>query len=53
MIAWGGQPVGAAVAGAVASAVSVRAGLLVGGAGLGVSLILSVAGPLKVTAAAE
>jgi hypothetical protein len=39
MIAWGGQPVG----------VSVRAGLLVGGAGLGVSLILSVAGPLKVT----
>jgi hypothetical protein len=53
MIAWGGQPVGAAVAGAVASVVSVRAGLLVGGAGLGVSLILSVAGPLKVTAAAE
>jgi len=49
MIAWGGQPVGAAVAGAVASAVSVRAGLLAGGAGLGVSLILSVAGPLKVT----
>jgi Transmembrane secretion effector len=51
MLAWGGQPAGAAAAGAVAAATSIRAGLLAGAAGLVLAIILSLAGPLHVTAA--
>jgi len=42
MIAWGGQPAGAILGGAVADAVSVRVALLVGGAGVSVSLVFGV-----------
>ncbi|MEP7025382.1 MAG: MFS transporter [Actinomycetota bacterium] len=50
MIAWGGQPFGAVLAGAIASVSSVRAGLLTGGVALAAVLVLSVAGPLRVRA---
>jgi MFS family permease len=51
MIAWGGQPFGAVLAGVVASTISVRAALLAGGLGVVMSLALCIAGPLRLAAA--
>jgi MFS family permease len=51
MIAWGGQPFGAVLAGVVASTISVRAALLAGGLGVVLSLAFCFAGPLRLAAA--
>ena len=51
MIAWGGQPFGAVLAGVVASTISVRAALLAGGLGVALSLALCIARPLRIGAA--
>jgi hypothetical protein len=48
MIAWGGQPFGAVLGGIIASTLGVRAALLAGGLGVTMSLILCLAGPLRV-----
>ncbi len=53
MIAWGGQPFGAAAAGIIASTISVRAALLTAGLGVTASLLLCLAGPLRVTASGQ
>ena len=51
MIAWGGQPFGAVLAGVVASTISVRGALLAGGLGVVLSLALCIARPLRIAAA--
>jgi MFS family permease len=47
MIAWGGQPLGATLAGGLAELYSVRAALIAMGCGVAVSFILGLAGPLR------
>lgn len=47
MIAWGGQPVGAALGGVLATVADVRTALLVMSAGMGISAIVGWAGPLR------
>ncbi len=51
MIAWGGQPFGAAAAGIIASTISVRVALLTAGLGVAAALLLCLVGPLRVAAA--
>ncbi|MGH3922859.1 MAG: MFS transporter [Pseudonocardiaceae bacterium] len=47
MIAWGGQPFGAAIGGALASAFGVRTALIVGSLGVGASFVVGLLGPLR------
>ena len=53
MIAWGGQPFGAAVGGLVASVFGVRTALLVMSVGIGSSFVIGVLGPLRRLEAAD
>lgn len=46
MIAWGGQPFGAAIGGAMASAFGVRTALVVGSLDVGTSFVVGLFGPL-------
>lgn len=47
MVAWGGQPFGAAVGSALAEALGVRPGLLIVALGVGVSAVLGWFSPLR------
>ena len=47
MIAWGGQPLGAAIGGLLASALGVRTALVVMSLGIGASFVVGLLGPLR------
>ena len=47
MIAWGGQPLGAALGGLIASAFGVRTALVVMSLGIGASFAVGLLGPLR------
>lgn len=49
MIAWGGQPLGAALGGLLASRLDIRTALLIATAGVAGSLVLGLLGPLRST----